>query len=122
MMEFKECKWCKEEITEGRKDKVYCNKRCYNQYKNEERRNDLSPLKNDMRALENSFLALNTLIRTYGENVEIQLTEAVQLGLHRKSPCRLMKFDGDEYNVIGNIAYIVDDSLKSLILYKVDNE
>lgn len=122
MMEFNECKWCKEEITEGRKGKTYCNKKCYNQYKNEERRNNLAPLKNDMRALEKSFLALTTLLRKYGEKVCIKLTEAVQLGLNRKAPCRLIKFDGEEYNVLGNIAYRVDDSLKSLILYQVDNE
>ena len=37
--DYKLCEYCGEEIEQGRSDKRFCDKRCYNHYKNHEYRN-----------------------------------------------------------------------------------
>ena len=34
MLDFRVCEWCGEEIEQGRSDKRFCDKRCYNYSKN----------------------------------------------------------------------------------------
>lgn len=119
-MEYlKECKQCGEEIVEGRSDKEYCNKRCYNRYKNSERREQLRPIRKELKAYQTSYVALIKLMNKYGTDLPIKMTEAVQLGLNRQVPCRSVMIQGLEGNMIGDIAFTVSGDLKKVKLFKV---
>lgn len=119
MEDFKECIQCGEEIVEGRSDKEYCNKRCYNQYKNSERREQLRPIRKELKAYQASYIALVKLINKYGADFPIRMTEAIQLGLNRSVPCRSLMIQGMECNMVGDIAFTVSEDLKKVKLFKV---
>ena len=112
--EYRECLWCGEEIEQGRSDKRFCDKRCYNCSKNLEYRNAYRPIKKGLEAYKSSYRALSRLIKGFGDGAKIKLSKAVQMGLDRKSPCLLIHLKHQEgtFSKIGNIAYQVDSDLK----------
>lgn len=121
--EYNHCRYCGIEITQGRSDKICCDKKCYNRYKNAELRENLKPLKKDLKAYKRTYLALKSLAEKYGWGKEVPLSEAVQTGLDRNAPCistRLRDVDG-ECSRIGELAYGVSDDLKYIIIYKLRN-
>ena len=123
MADYRECLWCGEEITEGRSDKEYCDKTCYNTFKNDEIKQMLLPIEDELKAFKNSYMALNKLVEHYGVGIEVPLTEAIQLGLDRNAPCRVLSYKGKEgeFNKFGDLAYRVVNGLKEIIIYKVNN-
>lgn len=123
MEEYRECLWCGEKITEGRADKVYCDKTCYNAFKNNETKEILLPIQNELKSFKNSYLALSKLVHKYDVGVEVPLTEAIQFGLDRNAPCRILSYRGKEgeFNKFGDLAYRVVNGLKEIIIYKVNN-
>ena len=112
--EYRECLWCGEEIEQGRSDKRFCDKRCYNCSKNLEYRNAYRPIKKSLEAYKSSHRALSSLIKEFGSGAEVKLSKAVQMGLDRKSPCLLiyLKNRDGAFSQIGNIAYQVSSDLK----------
>lgn len=118
------CPCCGEEIIEGRSDKRFCNKRCYNRWKNTERRELMNGISNCLRAYTSSYTALKRLFHTYGAQMPIKMTEAIQNGLDRSAPFNPVIFHGyeGEWVLIGDIAYQASKDLKSLVLlqYKKD--
>ncbi|MDC1245088.1 hypothetical protein N8Z79_06510 [Crocinitomicaceae bacterium] len=62
MEDYKLCECCGEEITQGRSDKRFCDKRCYNYSKNIEYRNVYGPIKNNIEAYKSSYRALSRLV------------------------------------------------------------
>ena len=107
MLGYRVCEWCGEEIEQGRSDKRFCDKRCYNYSKNHEYRNVYGPIKNNIEAYKSSYRALSALIMEYGSGAKIKLSKAVQMGLDRKSPCLLIQLKNHEgsFSKIGNIFF-----------------
>ena len=121
MLGYRVCEWCGEEIEQGRSDKRFCDKRCYNYSKNLEYRNIYGPIKNNIEAYKSSYRALSALIKEFGSGAKIKLSKAVQMGLDRKSPCLLIKFKNHEgsFSKIGNIAYKVSADLKYILIQNI---
>lgn len=118
MEEFRECLWCGDEITEGRSDKDYCDKACYNAFKNDEMKEMLRPIKEDLKAYKSSYIALRRLADKYGTGSRVPLSEAIQLGLDYNAPYRLARNSrlNGEYTLIGNLGYLVNSEMKSIII------
>ena len=123
MQNYRVCEWCGEEIEEGRTDKRYCDKYCYNQYKNLEYRNENESIKRPLESYKRSYRALSALIKEFGCGANIRLVKAIQLGLDRKSPCLLIQLKSHEgtFSKIGNLAYHVSDDLKYIQIYNVSD-
>ena len=121
MEDYKLCEWCRQEIEQGRSDKRFCNKLCYNHFKNLEYRNVYRPVKNSLDAYKSSYRALFRLIKRFGSGTKIKLSTAVQMGLNRKSPCLLIQLKQREggFSQIGNLAYQVSSDLKYIQIYSV---
>ena len=121
MEDYKICEWCGEEIKQGRSDKRFCDKRCYNYSKNHEYRNSYGPIKNNLEAYKSSHRALSSLVKEFGSGAEVKLSKAVQMGLDRKSPCLLiqLKQREGEFSQIGNLAYQVSSDLKYIQIYTI---
>ena len=119
--DFRMCEYCGEEIEQGRSDKRFCDKRCYNHFKNHEYRNAYWPIKNNLEAYKSSYRALSRLIKRFGSGTKIKLSKAIQMGLDRKSPCLLVQFKDQEgtFSQIGNLAYQVSSDLKHIQIYNV---
>ena len=119
MEDYKLCEWCRQEIEQGRSDKRFCDKRCYNYSKNHEYRNAYGPIKNNLEAYKSSYRALSRLIERFGSGTKIKLSKAVQMGLNRKSPCLLiqLKQREGEFSQIGNLAYQISSDLKHIQIY-----
>ena len=119
--DYKLCEYCGEEIEQGRSDKRFCDKRCYNHFKNHEYRNAYGPIKNNLEAYKSSYRALTRLITRFGIGTKIKLSTAVQMGLNRKSPCLLiqLKQREGELSQIGNLAYQVSSDLKHIQIYNI---
>ena len=122
--EYRGCLCCGEEIEEGRSDKMYCDKRCYNHFKNLEYRNAYRPIKKSLEAYKSSHRALSSLVKEFGSGAKVKLSKAVQMGLNRKSPCLLIHLKHQEgtFSKIGNIAYQVDSDLKYIQIYTIADE
>ena len=118
---YKLCEYCGEEIEQGRSDKRFCDKRCYNHYKNHEYRNAYGPIKNNLEAYKSSYRALSRLITRFGIGTKIKLSKAIQMGLDSKSPCLLiqLKQREGEFSQIGNLAYQVSSDLKHIQIYTI---
>ena len=123
MQNYRVCEWCGEEIEKGRTDKRYCDKYCYNQYKNLEYRNENESIKRPMESYKRSYRALSVLIKEFGSGANIRLVKAVQLGLDRKSPCLLIQLKNYEgsFTKIGNIAYQVSADLKYIQIHNISD-
>ena len=123
MLDFRVCEWCGEEIEQGRSDKRFCDKRCYNYSKNLEYRNVYGPIKSNIEAYKSSYRALSALIKEFGSGAKIKLSKAVQMGLDRKSPCLLITFNNHEgsFSKIGNIAYQVSADLKYIQIQNISD-
>ena len=121
--EYRECLWCGEEIEEGRSDKIYCDKLCYNHFKNLEYRNAYRPIKKSLEAYKSSHRALSSLVKEFGSGAKVKLSKAVQMGLNRKSPCLLiqLKQREGEFSQIGNLAYQVSSDLKYIQIYTISD-
>ena len=119
--DYKLCEYCGEEIEQGRSDKRFCDKRCYNYSKNLEYRNVYGPIKNNIEAYKSSYRALSRLITRFGIGTKIKLSKAIQMGLDRKSPCLLiqLKQREGEFSQIGNLAYQVSSDLKHIQIYRI---
>ena len=120
---YKLCEWCGEEIEQGRSDKRFCDKRCYNHYKNHENRNTYGRIKNNLEAYKSSYRALSRLIKRFGNGTKIKLSTAVQMGLNRKSPCLVVQFKDQEgtFSQIGNIAYQASSDLKYIQIHIISD-
>ena len=118
---YKLCEWCGEEIEQGRSDKRFCDKLCYNHFKNHEYRNAYVPIKDHLEAYKSSYRALSRLITRFGIGTKIKLSKAIQMGLDRKSPCLLiqLKQREGEFSQIGNLAYQVSSDLKHIQIYTI---
>ena len=123
MEDYKLCEGCGEEIEHGRSDKRFCNKQCYNHSKNIEYRNTYQPIKRGIDAYKRSYKALFGLIQDLGTGAEIRLSQAVQMGLDRKSPCLLIRLKHQEgtFSQIGNIAYQVSSDMKFIQIYIISD-
>ena len=123
MEDYKLCECCGEEITQGRSDKRFCDKYCYNQYKNFEYRNANETIKVPVESYKRSYRALAALINEYGSGANIRLVKAVQMGLDRKSPCLLIQLKNHEgsFSKIGNMAYQVSADLKYIQIYNISD-
>ena len=121
MEDYKLCEYCGEEIEQGRSDKRFCDKRCYNCSKNLEYRNAYEPIKKSFEAYKSSHRALSCLVKEFGSGAEVKLSKAVQMGLNRKSPCLLiqLKQREGEFSQIGNLAYQVSSDLKHIQIYTI---
>ena len=121
MEDYKQCEWCRQEIEQGRSDKRFCNKLCYNHFKNLEYRNAYQPIKKGLEAYKSSHRALYSLIKEFGSGAKVKLSKAVQMGLNRKSPCLLiqLKQREGEFSQIGNLAYQVSSDLKHIQIYSI---
>ena len=121
--DYKLCEYCGEEIEQGRSDKRFCDKRCYNHYKNHEYRNAYGPIKNNLEAYKSSYRALSRLIKRFGNGTKIKLSTAVQMGLNRKSPCLVVQFKDQEgtFSQIGNIAYQASSDLKYIQIHIISD-
>ena len=121
--EYRGCLCCGEEIEEGRSDKIYCDKLCYNHFKNLEYRNAYRPIKKGLEAYKSSHRALSSLVKEFGSGAKVKLSKAVQMGLNRKSPCLLIHLKHQEgtFSKIGNIAYQVDSDLKYIQIYTISD-
>ena len=119
--DFRMCEYCGEEIEQGRSDKRFCDKLCYNHFKNHEYRNAYGPIKNNLEAYKSSYRALTRFIKRFGKGTKIKLSTAVQMGLNRKSPCLLiqLKQREGEFSQIGNLAYQVSSDLKHIQIYSI---
>ena len=115
------CEYCGEEIEQGRSDKRFCDKFCYNHFKNHEYRNAYVPIKDNLEAYKSSYRALSRLITRFGIGTKIKLSKAIQMGLDRKSPCLLiqLKQREGEFSQIGNLAYQVSLDLKYIQIYTI---
>ena len=123
MLDFRVCEWCGEEIEQGRSDKRFCDKRCYNYSKNLEYRNEYGSIKNNIESYKSSYRALSRLINIFGSGATIKLSKAVQMGLDRKSPCLLIQLKNHEgsFSKIGNLAYKVSADLKYIQIHKISD-
>ena len=120
---YRECLWCGEEIEEGRSDKIYCDKLCYNHFKNLEYRNAYEPIKKSFEAYKNSHRALSSLVKKFGSGAKVKLSKAVQMGLNRKSPCLLiyLKNRDGAFSQIGSIAYQVSSDLMYIQIHIISD-
>ena len=123
MEDYKLCEWCGEEIDQGRSDKRFCDKLCYNHFKNLEYRNAYEPIKKSFEAYKSSHRALSSLVKEFGSGAEVRLSKAVQMGLDRKSPCLLiqLKQREGEFSQIGNLAYQVSSDLKYIQIHIISD-
>ena len=121
--DYKLCEYCGEEIEQGRSDKRFCDKRCYNHFKNHEYRNAYGPIKNNLEAYKSSYRALSRLIKRFGSGTKIKLSTAVQMGLNRKSPCLLiyLKNRDGAFSQIGSIAYQVSSDLMYIQIHIISD-
>ena len=121
--DYKICECCGEEIEQGRSDKRFCDKRCYNHFKNHEYRNAYGPIKNNLEAYKSSYRALSRLIKRFGSGTKIKLSTAVQMGLNRKSPCLLiyLKNRDGAFSQIGSIAYQVSSDLMYIQIHIISD-
>lgn len=121
--EHRACEWCGEGIEQGRTDKKYCDKRCYNYSKNREYQNSFALIKKNLDAYKRSFKALSSLVKEFGGETKIKLSKAVQMGLDRDSPCLVVELKQREgsFSQIGNLAYQVSSDLKFIKIYIISN-
>ena len=121
--EFRVCEWCGEYIEQGRTDKKYCDKRCYNRFKNFEYQKAYAPIKKNIEAYKRSYKALSSLIKEFGSETKIKLSKAVQMGLNRNSPCLVveLKQRKGSFSQIGNLAYQVSSNLQFIKIYIISD-
>ena len=75
--DYKLCEWCRQEIEQGRSDKRFCNKLCYNHFKNHEYRNANETIKGPVESYKRYYRALAALINEFGSGANIRLVKAV---------------------------------------------
>ena len=72
--DYKLCEYCREEIEQGRSDKRFCDKRCYNHFKNLEYRNSYRLIKKGLEAYKSSHRALYSLVKEFGSGAKVKLS------------------------------------------------
>ena len=122
-LNVQECEWCGDQIQQGRSDKRFCDKHCYNYSKNREYQNSFALIKKNLDAYKRSYKALSSLVQEFGSETKIKLSEAVQRGLDRQSPCIVVEFEQQEgtFSEIGNLAYQVSSDLQFIKVYIISD-
>ena len=113
------CLFC-DEVLEGRLDKKYCNRKCNNDYNNEERRERGCETKKFIQQFERTHQALELMYLESQGTKYINLTKVISAGLDLLSPCTYFKEDRfpDELIKIANYAYHLDKRNHSIIIFK----
>ena len=121
--DYRECLWCGDKIENGRSDKKYCDKHCYNRFKNSEYQNLFAPIKENIDRYKRSYKALAGLVKKFGNGKKIKLSKAVQMGLDGNSPSIVVELKQREgsFTQIGNLAYQVSSDLKFIKIYIISD-
>ena len=120
---FRICKWCGEEIEQGRSDKRYCDKVCSNAFYNYSFKKRNLPIEGYMKLYRKSYDALKQLLGLYGIDSKVDINEAIYLGFSIKSPCNLiyLKDRNGVFNQIGNLVYQVSNDNRYIKIYSLND-
>ena len=120
---FRICKWCGEEIEQGRSDKKYCDKVCSNAFYNYSFKKRNLPIEGYMKLYRKSYMALKQLLSLHGVDSEVDINDAISLGFRIKTPYLSLRLRGRKgtYNQIGNLVYQVSNDNRYIKIYRLND-